>query len=108
MESFSSRPEKIDPVRVGVVLDRLQTILDEYKVGHTMETITGLAHPELTGLNEHSVFAADESEVAERLNFWCDQLQQHLMAGGAAEDFVAHTVWFVPLLQNAVAIQEAK
>ena len=108
MESISFGIEKIDPVRVGVVLDRLKAVLAAQETGFSLDALARLAHPELTGLNEYSVTEATESKVATELNYWCDQLEQHLIDGSDLESFAAHNVWFVPLLQKAIAIQAGK
>lgn len=108
MESFSFQPEKIQPVRVRLVLDRLQTMLDTYDGVQSLSSIVDMPHPELTGVHEYSLSQEGEAGVAERLNYWCDKLYQYLDDGGTVADFAVDNVWFVPLVQKALDIQSEK
>ena len=49
METFQFRKESIDPVRVGVVLDRLREILASSESDFSFDSLSGMSHPELVG-----------------------------------------------------------
>lgn len=108
MESFQFRSERIEPVRVGPVLDRVEALLVKYATGYSVESVSMMPHKELAGPNELSVQRAEEDEVAKCLNYWCEQLESHLDNGGTVENFAAENVWFVPFLQKALSIQASK
>ena len=49
METFQFRKESIDPVCVGVVLDRLREILASSESDISFDSLSGMSHPELVG-----------------------------------------------------------
>ena len=108
METFQFRKESIDPVRVGVVLDRLREILASSESDISFDSLSGMSHPELVGVNKLSIERANEEEVAKRLNDWCEKLEQYLADGGTVESFAEDNVWFIPLIEKAQSIQSSK